>query len=167
MSRDPEKDWKEFWKKIVCDSDGNIDVEQLKKELSDFRFLMDQASRVYEHVTAGGCSRIDYSADTIIQVHDANKIEEFEEWLKEELESRRLQMHKGPIPEDWCGRFLCTAYVKNVPTDYVYFAWISKFGGVTLFSRHVSDYDKTIIDKDAVINWIPIEDILEEVEGWK
>jgi len=46
-----EQTWKEFWEPIVAPN-GEIDVEQLKKELFDFSTLMKGASEVYEHVAS-------------------------------------------------------------------------------------------------------------------
>lgn len=53
--RDPQKDWDEFWAEI-CLKDGAIDIEQVKKELSDFRMLMKYVPEVYMHATGGMCS---------------------------------------------------------------------------------------------------------------
>ena len=46
-----EKVYQEFWKSIVEDSDGNIDLEQIKKELADYRDLMREVTKVYSELT--------------------------------------------------------------------------------------------------------------------
>lgn len=45
-----EQCWREFWLPIVA-KDGAVDIEQVKKELFDFKQLMRNASIVYDHVT--------------------------------------------------------------------------------------------------------------------
>lgn len=52
IKRDVEKDW-EFWKEIVTNPDGSINVEQVKKELSDLSILIEHTTCIYEHVTNG------------------------------------------------------------------------------------------------------------------
>ena len=39
-----------FWKDIVEDSDGNIDVEQVKKELADYKMILDEVPKVYDQL---------------------------------------------------------------------------------------------------------------------
>ncbi len=42
--------WREFWLPIVAPN-GVVDMEQVKKELWDFKQLMGNAAKVYGHVT--------------------------------------------------------------------------------------------------------------------
>lgn len=60
-----DESW-EFWKTIICDKDGNIDVEQLKKELCDFYFVINEVPKVYCEVTGGTLSKILYDPETVI-----------------------------------------------------------------------------------------------------
>jgi hypothetical protein len=64
-----EKNWEEFWKDIVTRDDGSIDLEQIKKELSDYRFLLEEIPKVYSHIT-NKLSYPNYYANTIIQEAD-------------------------------------------------------------------------------------------------
>jgi hypothetical protein len=64
-----EEDWDEFWQPIIA-PDGEIDVEQLKKELSDFRWVMEQVPKVYMHITGGTLSKVMYEARTVITYAD-------------------------------------------------------------------------------------------------
>ena len=59
------KDWKE-----IIYKDGKIDEEQVMKELEDYAFLMEQASKVYCAVTNGKMSKTNYFAHTIIQEYE-------------------------------------------------------------------------------------------------
>lgn len=68
MENKVEKEWNEFWKEIVCNKDGSINLEQLKKELSDFSFLLEQVSEVYNHITDGLLSEVGYTAEKVINV---------------------------------------------------------------------------------------------------
>lgn len=87
MNKEVEKVWQEFWKDIICDENGNIDLEQIKKELYDFHIVMNEVPKVYSEITGGMLSYITYPAETVLEVyHDkyGNKI-----WAHELL------------PDDW------------------------------------------------------------------
>lgn len=61
-----EETYKNFWKLIV-EKDGEVDMEQVKKELHDFHFVMNQVSKVYDHLTGGNLSKPHYYADGVIE----------------------------------------------------------------------------------------------------
>lgn len=46
-----EKVYQEFWKDIVENEDGTLNVEQVKKELADYSMVMDNCSSAYEEMT--------------------------------------------------------------------------------------------------------------------
>lgn len=60
-----EESWN-FWKDIILNPDGSINIEQLKKELSDFYFIMNEVPKVYDSVTGGRMSKISYHASDVI-----------------------------------------------------------------------------------------------------
>ncbi|HDR6289503.1 TPA: hypothetical protein QCU33_005653 [Bacillus cereus] len=64
MDTNYEKDWKERWEEIVM-KDGKVDLEQVKKELSDYRYLLQQVPTVYSELA--GLSKPFYPARTIIE----------------------------------------------------------------------------------------------------
>lgn len=66
---DPQKDWDQFWADIVAPT-GEIDVEQVKKELSDFRMLMKFVPEVYMHATGGMCSYVHTLPGTVCSLID-------------------------------------------------------------------------------------------------
>lgn len=78
-----EKENLDFWKDIVC-KDKELDVEQVKKELADFRFLIQQVPLVYYHVA--GLSKVMYKAETIITAADDRMQEWADECIKEATE---------------------------------------------------------------------------------
>ena len=57
--------YNEFWKSIV-EKDGKLNIEQVKKELADYYFVMKQVPKVYSHITGGKLSKIMYEAETVI-----------------------------------------------------------------------------------------------------
>jgi hypothetical protein len=77
-----QKDYDEFWKDIV-EKDGCVDLWLVKKELSDFRFIINQLPKIYMHITNGRLSKHMYSAETIIRIHDDIRTEEIEQAIKE------------------------------------------------------------------------------------
>ena len=72
----PDEIFEEFWKPIICNEDGSINMEQLKKELADFSFIMEQVSKVYCHITDYRLSKVNYRAETVIAAAD-RRYEEF------------------------------------------------------------------------------------------
>ena len=66
---DVEKVWQEFWKDIVYDEQGNLNVEQIKKELYDFYFVMQEVPKVYCEITGGRLSYVTYPAKTVLGVY--------------------------------------------------------------------------------------------------
>ena len=64
---DVEESW-EFWKDIVCNEDGTINIEQLKKELCDFSVMMNEVPKVYCEVTGNAMSKPLYYADDVIAI---------------------------------------------------------------------------------------------------
>lgn len=81
--RDPERDWIEFWEDICTTDTGDLDLAQIKKELSDFRMVMGQVSLVYDHITGGKITKPNTEAETVIAMAD----DEFDERLNEALEA--------------------------------------------------------------------------------
>lgn len=61
-----EQVYQDFWKDIIYDADGNIDVEQLKKELCDFYVMIKEVPKVYCGVTGGMLSKHLYDAEVIL-----------------------------------------------------------------------------------------------------
>jgi hypothetical protein len=66
---DVERVWKEFWEEIVCPN-GILDLEQVKKELYDFRMMMTEAGKAYYHVTGGRLSKPNTASYHIIDAYE-------------------------------------------------------------------------------------------------
>lgn len=67
---DYEKTFREFWEGIVCLPDGSLNVDQVKRELHDYKVVMDNATTVYMHVTGGKVSKLNTDADVVCNLAD-------------------------------------------------------------------------------------------------
>lgn len=69
---DPEIElkYRDFWSKVVENEDGSLNVNQVKRELVDYMAFMEQASRVYYHVTNGLISKCNTCASSVIMEAD-------------------------------------------------------------------------------------------------
>jgi len=52
-----EENYNSFWKEIVENEDGTVNMDQLKKELSDFSLLIRNVTKVYCDLTNGKISK--------------------------------------------------------------------------------------------------------------
>lgn len=66
MDNEVEKVFQEFWADIVCNEDGSINMEQVKKELYDYEFLLNEVPKVYDEVTGGFLSKPNSYADAVL-----------------------------------------------------------------------------------------------------
>lgn len=92
--RDYEKDWEDFWKEIVCNPDGTINMDQLKRELSDHLMLQDHLGKIMCHVTGDRVSKLTTLPEVVCQVADDYLNEQIEEHLEELAEE--LGFRKDP-----------------------------------------------------------------------
>ncbi len=86
MCEDYNKTWDSFWKDIVTKEDGTIDLEQIKRELADFYYVMNEVPKVYMEITGGELSKIMYTAETVIGLYN----QQVEKLIEEALEEARL-----------------------------------------------------------------------------
>lgn len=61
-----EKTWEEFWKDI-CAQDEKLDLDQIKRELHDYKVLLDEVSVVYDVLTGGKISNPFADKDTVLK----------------------------------------------------------------------------------------------------
>ena len=59
------KVYDDFWK-VIIEPNGEIDFEQVKKELYDYRIVMQEVSKVYLEITDGKLSKPNTSAQYIL-----------------------------------------------------------------------------------------------------
>lgn len=80
-----------FWDEIILNDDGSVDLEAVYAELHDYKFLMDQATRVYWDITCGQMSKPNYYASSVIQVAD----ECVEKQVRDEVLSVLIDIKNG------------------------------------------------------------------------
>lgn len=66
--KDYEKIYEDFWKGIVEKEDGSIDLEQVKKELHDYYFILNEVPKVYCEVTNYNISKPNTHAFEVISL---------------------------------------------------------------------------------------------------
>lgn len=76
--QDYERIYRDFWQDII-EKDGQVTMDQVKRELYDFWVLMDNAGKVYYHVTGGKLSKTNYDAQVICDEADENYRKLYEE----------------------------------------------------------------------------------------
>jgi flagellar biosynthesis component FlhA len=70
--QDYEQTYEEFWKDIV-EKDGKVDMEQVKKELADYRMLLKEVPAVYDELA--GFSKPHTRAQVIIDAVNERMID--------------------------------------------------------------------------------------------
>lgn len=106
--RDYEKDWEELWKDIVLNEDGSINLGQLKKELSDYAFILEEVPKVYNHIA--NLSYPNYYASVIIA----------------EADDRYQELHGDVIRED-IGRIINDVGLNYEELVFEIIEYISKY----------------------------------------
>lgn len=89
MSNIRKGSWK-FWKDIILKRDGSINIRQLKKELSDFYFVMEQVPKVYCNVTGDKLSKIMYKAELVNAIADDYMTEKINESILSFIEEAQI-----------------------------------------------------------------------------
>lgn len=87
MDRAVEAVWGGFWGPLMC-PDGVLDAGRVKAELYDYHTLMDNASKVYDHVTGGRISRTSTTAAAVIAEADARVMEDIERAIADDRGDR-------------------------------------------------------------------------------
>lgn len=99
---DVQKNWDEFWRGIFVEqtSDGAVHMvehhevfNQVKKELSDYRFMMQNTSAVFCDLTGGRISKPNTVAACVIgeadEIRQENTKRDIEDWI-ESIENREM-----------------------------------------------------------------------------
>lgn len=61
--------YEKFWKEIV-EKDGIVNMDQVKRELSDYSFLLDQVPKVYSYITNGMISNPNTYSNQAIEIFE-------------------------------------------------------------------------------------------------
>jgi len=78
-------EYEKFWKPIIENPDGTINMEQLKKELSDFSMVMENVTNVYCHITGSTLSKCTYHAHVVTNMADEYYQKQQDEQVSETL----------------------------------------------------------------------------------
>lgn len=70
VPEDVDADYEDFWRALVENPDGSLNVAQVKLELSDFHKVMRMVPKVYDHITGGVVSKIMTDPDVVIALAD-------------------------------------------------------------------------------------------------
>lgn len=88
---DYNKIYEDFWKRIVENEDGSLNIDQVKRELSDFYYMIEEVPKVYYHVTGGIISKPNTKSSAVISIADENYARENNFWdIKSEDEYKNL-----------------------------------------------------------------------------
>jgi hypothetical protein len=60
----------DYWAPLVTRDDGELDAEQVKKELYDYKVMMDNVSELYIDITGGQLSKPNYMPHVIREFHE-------------------------------------------------------------------------------------------------
>lgn len=88
-----EENYNEFWKDII-EKDGEIDKEQLMKELHDFSFLLEQIPFIFMHATGGKMSKVFYTSETVKAVIDEHIQDCIDEALEDEKQAPSITVEE-------------------------------------------------------------------------
>lgn len=91
----PDQEWEDHWKEICTHPDGSLNLDQIKKELSDFSFMIREVPKVYCEITGNRLSKPMYYANTVLRAHD--------DYL-EEQEAEQIEEDNKDGECSWCGQ---------------------------------------------------------------
>jgi len=83
ITEDVEKSWNKFWKEIITNEDGTVNLDQVKCELHDFEILINNIPEIYMHVTGGKVSKHLTDADVIKGLFDEHVNELFQDYKED------------------------------------------------------------------------------------
>lgn len=66
---DVEETFENFWKDII-EPDGVLDLDQVKRELHDYKMLLDEVPKVYGEITGGRISKPNTLAFHVLSAHE-------------------------------------------------------------------------------------------------
>ena len=90
-----EKIWNDFWKPIVY-KDGELDIEQIKKELHDFYHMIDNVPKVYDTVTNSHVSKPLTDSSVVIAIFEDNYCP-IDMWEDSQAENERLTAENAAL----------------------------------------------------------------------
>lgn len=93
---DYEKTYDEFWKPIIENADGTLNVDQIKRELFDAYVVMTEVGKAYDDVTGGRLSKPNTAAHHVVASVDERIEEAVREALVEAFREFADLIDRGP-----------------------------------------------------------------------
>lgn len=93
MNKTTEEIYNGVWKDIV-EKDGVLDIEQVKKELYDYWYILTQVPKVYSAVTGGKLSKPNYESGVVITGFE----DYLNQCIEEEIQDRKEDEHAHSKP---------------------------------------------------------------------
>ena len=87
---DVEQVWEEFWAPFCQDENGNVDLDQIKRELYDYRRWMTTWAEVASEFSGGRLSKVNYTPDVYLSAFEEEFRRQLEEYLEEDREVRQI-----------------------------------------------------------------------------
>jgi hypothetical protein len=94
---DIEHEWESFWKGIICNVDGTINMQELKNNLYDLSYVLEQVPKVYCHITGNKMSKVMYASETVISVADDYFQQKLDEAIEDEKGEKIEVAPKGAV----------------------------------------------------------------------
>lgn len=145
-----------FWAQLGFGS--TVDEAAVKRELTDYHFLLDQVPRVYEQVTGGRLSKTNYLAETVMAAHDDHVLA----LVREELADAMLKVFRMTlsrvdegVPDEATIQAASEALGDAYDCNRVWEAWSYGTMGPDDFSLVREDGDRVAeIIKAIVKSWL-------------
>jgi len=85
-----EQAYDDFWRDII-EPGGQLDIQQVKRELHDYRTLLEEVPKVYVHVTGGRISKPNTIAMHVIAEADQHYAQDEAEAMREAVQAALIQ----------------------------------------------------------------------------
>lgn len=87
IENETRRSWDSLWKNIVMDN-GKINPMRLKRELFDYSFLIQEATKVYNYISGGKLVKPTHTADEVISAFHEHLQELVNKKVDEEIKKR-------------------------------------------------------------------------------
>lgn len=95
-----EETWDAYWKEICSNPDGSVNLDQIKRELADYAFMLDEVPKVYTEVTGNTLFKPNYYANTVIGYYE-DHVNELVKFQVEDIVGEIEGMKCGSISSEY------------------------------------------------------------------
>lgn len=82
LGKDYEKTWVEFWEPIIAPR-GEISLDQIKRELHDYRGLLEKLPAFFDEITGGRVSKPNTDLKVVLELTEQKARREFANHLRD------------------------------------------------------------------------------------